>query len=71
MARTSSQQKLGNKIRKLRKEAGISQIKLEGLSGVDRTYISDIERATRNPSVKTLEKLAKALKVKVSDLMDF
>lgn len=71
MARTSFQQKLGKKVRELRKSKEWSQIKLEELSSVDRTYISDIERGVRNPSIKTLEKLAKALKTSVSDLTNF
>ena len=71
MARTSSKQKLGNKVRELRKAKGWTQEKLEEHSGLDRTYISDIERGIRNPSLKSLEKLAKALKIKVSDLTNY
>ena len=71
MARTSSKQKLGKKVRELRKAQGWTQENLEEYSGLDRTYISDIERGVRNPSLKSLEKLAKALKVKLSDLTDF
>jgi transcriptional regulator with XRE-family HTH domain len=71
MARTSSKQKLGKRVRELRKAKGWTQEKLEENSGLDRTYISDIERGVRNPSFKSLEKLAKALKVKVADLTDF
>lgn len=69
MARRSTQQKLGLKVRELRKQRGWSQEKLEELSGLDRTYISDIERGVRNPSVKSLERLAKALKVRAADLV--
>lgn len=71
MARTSFNQKLGKRVRDLRKAKGWTQEKLEEHSGMDRTYISDIERGVRNPSVKSLEKLAKALKVRVSDLTNF
>lgn len=71
MARTSAQQKLGKKVRELRLEAGYSQEKLGGLTGLDRTYISGIERGVRNPSIKNLEKLAKALNVRITDLIDF
>lgn len=71
MARTSAAQKVGNKIRKLRTEAGLSQEKLGEITGLDRTYISGIERGVRNPSIKNIEKLAKALGVKISQLMDF
>jgi transcriptional regulator with XRE-family HTH domain len=71
MARTSSKQKLGKKVRELRIEKHWTQEKLGEHSGLDRTYISDIERGVRNPSLKSLEKLAKALKIRVSDLTDF
>lgn len=70
MARTSLQQKLGKKIKALRNEAGLSQEKMGELTGLDRTYISDIERGVRNPSLKSLQKLATALKVSISDLTD-
>lgn len=71
MARTSLQQKLGKKIKTLRNDAGLSQEKLGELTDLDRTYISDIERGKRNPSLKSLEKLAKALKISISDITDF
>jgi transcriptional regulator with XRE-family HTH domain len=71
MARTSAQQKLGKKVRQLRTDAGYSQERLGELTGLDRTYISGIERGVRNPSIRNIEKLAKALKVKVTDLIDF
>lgn len=71
MARTNAQQKLGKKIRELRHEAGLSQEKLGEITGLDRTYISGIERGVRNPSIRNIEKLAKALKARVSDLVNF
>lgn len=71
MARTSAAQKLGKKIRTLRLEKSLSQEKLGEITGLDRTYISGIERGVRNPSLKNIEKLAKALDVKVSELTDF
>ena len=71
MARTSSKQKLGKKVRFLRTSKAWSQERLGEHSGLDRTYISDIKRGVRNPSLKSLEKLSKALKIKVSDLTNF
>jgi len=69
MARRSTQQKIGKKVRELRLQKGWTQETLEEHSGLDRTYISDIERGVRNPSVKSLEKLAKALRVGTADLL--
>ncbi len=71
MARTSTAQKLGKKIRSLRLEKNWSQEKLGEITGLDRTYISGIERGVRNPSIKNIDKLAKALDVKISELIDF
>lgn len=71
MARTNAQQKLGKKIRELRHDAGLSQEKLGEITGLDRTYISGIERGVRNPSIRNIEKLAKALKARMSDLVNF
>jgi transcriptional regulator with XRE-family HTH domain len=69
MARTNAQQKLGKQVKQLRLELGYSQEKLGEITGMDRTYISGIERGVRNPSVRNIEKLAKALKVQLSDLL--
>ncbi len=68
MARTSVLQKLGKNVQQYRKEAGLTQEQLGNATGLDRGYISGVERAVRNPSIKSLEKIAKVLKVKVSDL---
>ena len=71
MARTNAQQKLGKKIKQLRLDVNISQERLGEITGLDRTYISGIERGVRNPSLKNIEKLAKALNVKITELVDF
>lgn len=71
MARTTAQQKLGKKIKQLRTASSLSQEKLGEMTGLDRTYISGIERGVRNPSIKNIEKLAKALKVSIHDLTNF
>jgi len=69
MARLSVQQKLGKKIKEYRVRLDVTQEKLGETTGLDRTYISGVERGVRNPSLRNIEKIAKALKVKVSDLL--
>ncbi len=69
MARRTTQQKIGKQLRDIRTAKGWTQEKLEELSGLDRTYISDIERGIRNPSVKSIERLAKALKIRAAELL--
>ena len=49
-----------------RKQLGISQEKLGELSGLHRTYIGGIEQLLRNPSIESIEKIAKALHIDVS-----
>ena len=60
--------KFGNVIRKLRKEKGISQEELAHRADLHRTYIGMIERAEKNLTLLNIEKLAKALDVKITDL---
>ena len=71
MARTSVNQKLGKNLKRIRNEKGVTQERLQELSGLDRGYISGVERGVRNPSIRNIERLAKALKVSVSDLTSF
>lgn len=61
-------EKLGKRIRKLRKEQKISQEGLAEKAKIHRTYMGKIERGESNPPVHTVEKIANALKVKVGDL---
>ncbi len=61
---------IGNRIRKLRIEADLSQEKLAFESELDRTYIGSVERGERNISVINLRKIAKALKYKTADLLN-
>jgi transcriptional regulator with XRE-family HTH domain len=63
-------QRFGERIRELRKAHELSQEAFADLCGFDRTYISGIERGTRNPSLAAIETLAKALGVSVSELFN-
>lgn len=62
--------RLGLKIRKARVSRGLSQEQLAFKSGLHRTYISDVERGTRNISVASLDKVARALQTKVQELFE-
>jgi transcriptional regulator with XRE-family HTH domain len=61
--------KFGDNLRIIRKQKGLSQEELAFRSSIHRTYISDVERGSRNISIANIEKLAKALKVKMKDLV--
>lgn len=64
----SIKQRFGLAIKQRRGELGISQEELAFRSGLHRTYISDIERGIRNPSLENIEKLVKALEISISIL---
>lgn len=67
----SIKSEFGKKLRKLREERKLTQEDLAGLAGLHFTYIGQIERGLRNPSLINIEKLARALKVNSSDLLPF
>lgn len=60
---------LGQNVRRLRTEQGLSQEELAFRAGMKRSYLSDLERGTRNPTVRALGRLAEALEVKAGDLL--
>lgn len=62
--------KLGLRVRELRISNGYSQEKLAELSDLDRTYIPGIESGKRNVSIVVVEKIAKAFKITLSELLN-
>lgn len=62
---------IGDRIRQLRKEKGLSQEKLGYESELHCTHIGSIERGQKNFSIDTLIKIAKGLNVEVADLFNF
>ena len=61
--------KFGKTIRSIRTKRGLSQEALADASGLDRTYVSAVERGKRNISLRNIYKLARALGVKAGDLL--
>ena len=62
-------ERLGKNLRRLREAKGWSQETYADEAGIHRTYVSDIERAARNPTITVVEKLAVPLGVSVSELL--
>jgi transcriptional regulator with XRE-family HTH domain len=60
---------VGFNIRRVREEQGLTQEKLAELADLHRAYIGQIERGEKNIGLKNLEKIAKALKVSIKDLL--
>ena len=61
-------ERFGVRVRELRTAQGYSQEEFAAKCGLDRTYISGIERGKRNVSLRNIEVIAKALGVTVSVL---
>lgn len=64
-------EKFGEKMQKIRKAQGISQEELAAKLAMHKNYIGMVERGERNPTIRTLYKIAKALKVNSSELLPF
>jgi transcriptional regulator, XRE family len=60
--------KYGQVVRKIRLEKGISQETLADLSGLHRTYMSDVELGKRNVSLENIDRIANALDVSISEI---
>lgn len=63
-------EKIGNRIRVLRKETGLSQEKFAAKIGMDRTYFASVELGKRNISIVNLEKIAEGLNISLGKLFD-
>ena len=62
---------LGKRIQVAREKRGLTQEQLEEKSGINTKYISAIERGQKNVTVKTLDKIAKGLKIELYELFLF
>lgn len=63
------EKQFGNLIKTTRLEKGISQEKLAELSGLDRSYVSELERGEKTASIRTIFKLANGLSVEAHQLL--
>ncbi len=57
-------------LRRLRRERGLTQEQLAERSGLDLASVGRIERAVRDPGVRTVARLAQGLGVRPADLLD-
>ena len=62
--------RLGQNVRQLREAKGWSQEDYADRAGIHRTYVSDIERGRRNPTITVVEKLAGPFGVSPGSLLD-
>ena len=61
---------MGTRIRTFREARGMSQAELAKLAKITREYVNKLEAGRYDPTVGVLQRLAKALKVKVMELLE-
>lgn len=61
--------KLGENLKRIRTEKGITQIEVARRLNVDRSFVSNIENGKNNPTLSTITSLAKVLNVSTSELL--
>ena len=61
---------ISKRLKNIRKSKDISVYELSQLSGVSETHIRDLERGDRNPSLDTIDKIAKALGLSLPELLN-
>ena len=66
-----SPQKIGQKLKEVRKKLGLKQTDVAKKAGISVNYYARIERNEENPTLDTMEKIFKALKVKSSEILPF
>ncbi len=62
--------RFGARVAYLRKERGMTQEAFADHAGIARSYMSDVERGVRNPTIVMVERIAKALRIRISELFD-
>jgi transcriptional regulator with XRE-family HTH domain len=62
--------RVGMNLKRVREERGLTQEALAKKAGIHRVYVAQIEGRTKTPSLGMLEKLAKALGVKLVELLE-
>ena len=67
--RSGPERAFGEALRQVRKSRGISQMELFMESGIDRTYISAVERGIQSPTIRMIVRFAKCLNVRPSELV--
>jgi transcriptional regulator with XRE-family HTH domain len=66
--RAEIRERFGSAVRDRREALGLTQEEFADRAGIHRTYVSDIERGSRNPSLVNIERIAEALELTLSEL---
>jgi transcriptional regulator with XRE-family HTH domain len=68
--RKSLLKNFGQTVRRIRRNQGLSQEEFAMVAGLDRSYMGAIERGEQNPSLWTIARIADALEVSISELVE-
>lgn len=63
--------KIGNRVKQLRQDKGISQEELALTANLNKSFVGQIERGKKNATVKTIEKICLALNVTLHEFFSF
>lgn len=69
MAKPTPEELFGNELKEARERAGISQEELGFRADVHRTYVSQLERGLKSPSLGVMLRVANALQIKAAALV--
>jgi len=61
--------KLGENLKEIRLSKGIKQVEIAKILGVDRSFVSNLEKGKTNPTLSTIKRIADALGVSVDRLL--
>lgn len=61
--------KIGKRIEKTRRKKGLSQDDLAHIADMDRSHLAKLEEGKINPSIRSLHKLARKLKVRIASFL--
>jgi DNA-binding XRE family transcriptional regulator len=68
--KTVVRERMAARVKRLRAQRGMTQEQLAAKAGISRPYLARLETARQDPTLSTLEKLAKALRLKVGRLLE-
>lgn len=70
MNKTAIRNKIGMRIKELRQQAGITQEKFALMTGINRSYLADIEKGNRNFGFDTLDRIVNGFGISLSEFFE-
>lgn len=70
MVKTDIRNKIGARVKRLRKENGLTQEKFALMTGINRSYLADIEKGNRNFGIDTLDKIVRGFGISFEEFFE-